>query len=102
MLVDLRGTEITGRVAQEALDRAGVTVNRNAVPYDPQPPFVTSGIRVGTPAVTTRGMGEAEMERIADFIARGLAHVGDQRALAAIGEEVRELCARFPIYRHRL
>ena len=102
MMVDLRGTELTGKLAQETLDKAHITVNRNAVPSDPRPPFVTSGVRLGTPAVTTRGMREPEMEVIADYIQRGLSHVGDDRALAALGNEVRELCARFPIYRHRL
>jgi glycine hydroxymethyltransferase len=102
MLVDLRGTELTGKLAEETLDCARITVNKNAVPFDPRPPAVTSGIRIGTPAVTTRGMREPEMDVIADLIARSLAHVGDASALARIGAEVRELCARFPIYRHRL
>jgi glycine hydroxymethyltransferase len=102
LLVDLRGSEVSGKLAQERLDRARITVNKNAVPFDPRPPFVTSGVRIGTPAVTSRGMREPEMETIADLIHRGLAQVGDDRALAAIGEEVRELCARFPIHRHRL
>ena len=68
------------------------------MPFDPRPPFVTSGIRLGTPAVTTRGMREVEMDAIAELIRRGLEHVGDDRALAALGAEVRDLCARFPIY----
>jgi glycine hydroxymethyltransferase len=97
MLVDLRGTELSGKVAQETLDKARITVNRNAVPFDPQPPFITSGVRIGTPAVTSRGMREPEMEVIADLIRRGLEHVGDDAALARLGDEVRELCARFPI-----
>jgi glycine hydroxymethyltransferase len=102
MMLDLRGTELTGKLAQESLDKARITVNKNAVPFDPRPPFVTSGVRIGTPAVTTRGMKEPEMEVIAGFIHRGLGHAGDDAALARLGEEVRELCARFPIYRHRL
>jgi glycine hydroxymethyltransferase len=101
MLLDLRGAEISGKVAQEALDRARITVNKNAVPFDPRPPFVTSGVRIGTPAVTSRGMREPEMDVIADFIRRGLEHVGDARALGALGDEVRDLCARFPIYPDR-
>jgi glycine hydroxymethyltransferase len=102
MLLDLRGTEISGKVAQETLDKARITVNKNAVPFDPRPPFVTSGVRIGTPAVTSRGMREPEMEAIAELIRRGLEHVGDDAALARLGGEVRELCARFPILRHRL
>jgi len=102
MLIDLRDTEITGKAAEEALDRAQITVNKNAVPFDPRPPFVTSGIRIGTPAVTTRGMREAEMEQVADLIHRALQHLGDDGALARLRDEVRGLCERFPIYRHRL
>ena len=102
MLLDLRGTELTGKVAQETLDQARITVNKNAVPFDTRSPFVTSGVRIGTPAVTSRGMEEAEMDQIADLIFRALQQVGDERALAAIGEEVRDLCQRFPIYEHRV
>jgi glycine hydroxymethyltransferase len=102
MLIDLRGTEITGKAAEEALDRAHITVNKNAIPFDPRPPFVTSGIRIGTPAVTTRGMREPEMEQIADLIARALQHLGDEPALTRLAGEVRALCERFPVYRQRL
>jgi glycine hydroxymethyltransferase len=102
MLVDLRGTEITGKLAEETLDKARITVNKNAVPFDPRSPMVTSGVRIGTPAVTSRGMREPEMEIVADFIRRGLERAGDDRALAALGDEVRDLCARFPIYPERL
>ena len=98
MMVDLRNTDLTGKLAEETLDRARITANKNTVPFDPRSPFVTSGIRIGTPAVTSRGMREAEMELIADLIARALARVGDAAALARIGDEVRDLCQRFPIY----
>jgi len=98
MMMDLRGTELTGKLAEETLDRARITVNKNTVPNDPRSPFVTSGVRIGTPAVTSRGMTEAEMDRVADLIRRALDRIGDAPALAAIGNEVRELCARFPIY----
>lgn len=102
MMVDLRNTELTGKVAQETLDLARITVNKNTVPFETRSPFVTSGIRIGTPAVTSRGMKEPQMEIIADFIARALAKVGDEAALRKIGEEVRELCACFPILQGRL
>jgi len=102
MMIDLRGTEITGKAAEEALDRAHITVNKNAIPFDPRPPFVTSGIRIGTPAVTTRGMREPEMEQIADLIQRALRHLGDEPALTRLAGEVRALCERFPVYQHRL
>jgi len=102
MLIDLRGTEITGKAAEEALDRAHITVNKNAIPFDPRPPFVTSGVRIGTPAVTTRGMREPEMEQIADLMHRALQHLGDEQGLGGIAREVRELCERFPVYRQRL
>jgi len=102
MLLDLRGTELTGKVAQETLDQARITVNKNAVPFDTRSPFVTSGVRIGTPAVTSRGMKEAEMDQIADLIFRALQLIGDERALAAIGAEVRDLCRRFPVYEHRV
>jgi glycine hydroxymethyltransferase len=101
MLVDLRKSELTGKVAQETLDRARITVNRNAVPFDTRSPFVTSGIRIGTPAVTTRGMREKEMAAIGEFIARALNHVTDEGVLKAVAAEVGALCKRFPVYPHR-
>jgi glycine hydroxymethyltransferase len=102
MLIDLRKSELTGKVAQEALDKAHITVNKNAVPFDTRSPFVTSGVRIGTPAVTTRGMKEAEMEKIAELIARALDRVSDDAGLRAIGGEVNDLCKKFPVYPHRL
>ncbi len=102
LVIDLRGSELTGKLAQEALEQARITVNRNAVPNDPRPPFVTSGVRVGTPAATTRGMREPEMDVIADLIVRALGKVEDPGALRSIGDEVVDLCRRFPIYSHRL
>jgi len=102
MLIDLRGTELTGKLVQESLDKAHMTVNKNTVPFDPRSPFVTSGVRIGTPAVTTRGMKEAEMDVIADLMVRAFGVVGDDGKLAAIAAEVRDLCNRFPIYRRRL
>jgi glycine hydroxymethyltransferase len=97
MLVDLRALGITGAQAQKALDRAGITVNKNAIPDDPQPPMRTSGIRIGTPAVTTRGLGEAEMAQIAAWITAVLQNVDDHEAQARIADEVRELCQNFPV-----
>jgi glycine hydroxymethyltransferase len=102
MLIDLRKSELTGKVAQETLDKARITVNKNAVPFDTRSPFVTSGIRLGTPAVTTRGMKEKEMELIGDFIARALHHVGDDGKLRSVADEVGLLCQKFPVYPHRL
>jgi glycine hydroxymethyltransferase len=102
MLMDLRKSELTGKVAQETLDKAHITVNKNGIPFDTRSPFVTSGIRIGTPAVTTRGMKEKEMAVIGDFIARALSHVGDDGKLRAIGDEVGALCKQFPVYPHRL
>jgi glycine hydroxymethyltransferase len=102
MLVDLRQSELTGKVAQETLDKAHITVNRNAVPFDTRSPFVTSGIRLGTPAVTSRGMKEQEAQLIGDFIVRALGSAGDEGALEAIAVEVGELCRKFPVYPHRL
>ena len=102
MLVDLRQSELTGKVAQETLDRARITVNKNAVPFDTRSPFVTSGVRIGTPAVTTRGMKQKEMEQIGDFIVRALKHVGHEQVLQSIAGEVGALCKRFPVYPHRL
>ena len=102
MLLDLRDTELTGKIAQETLDRARITVNKNAIPFDQRSPFVTSGVRIGTPAVTSRGMKEKEMDMTADLISRALQKVGDEQALTAIGNEVRDFCRAFPIYKGRL
>jgi glycine hydroxymethyltransferase len=94
--------KLTGKKVETALDKAGITVNKNTVPFDPEKPFVTSGIRIGTPAVTTRGMGIEEMKQIADFIHRGIQNRRNDDALTAIAEEVAALCRRFPLYQHRL
>lgn len=102
MLVDLSGSELTGKVAEETLEKAGITVNKNAVPFDTRSPFVTSGFRIGTPATTTRGLKEAEMGQVAGWIARALAAVGKEAELAVIRQEVKELCSKFPLYAHRL
>jgi glycine hydroxymethyltransferase len=102
MLVDLRKSELTGKVAQETLDKARITVNKNAVPFDTRSPFVTSGIRIGTPAVTSRGMKETEMEAIGDFIATALNRVNDEAALRSIADKVGELCKKFPVYPYRM
>lgn len=100
MLADLRSKsdDLTGKVAEEALDRAGITVNKNTVPRETRSPFVTSGIRIGTPAVTTRGMREAEMEQIASFIDRVLTAPGDDHVTSTVKAEVREMTERFPLY----
>jgi len=100
MLADLRSfdEELSGKKARLALDRAGISLNENTVPDDPRPPYITSGLRIGTPAVTTQGMGEAEMATIADLIHRTLVGREDDAAIAAIRDEVRALCASFPVY----
>jgi len=97
MLVDLSGLGMTGAQAQKALDHAHITVNKNAIPDDPQPPMRTSGIRIGTPAVTTRGMGEAEMDQIAAWIVEVLEQHNDSARQVAIGAQVSELCQAFPV-----
>ena len=96
--VDLRSKNITGKEAEKALDKAGITVNKNTIPYDPQPPMVTSGIRVGTPAITSRGMKDTDMAAVAEFINDALMHKDDDAKLAAIAEKVTSYCKRFPIY----
>jgi len=101
MMIDLRGNELTGKVAEQTLDKARITVNKNTVPFDPRSPMVTSGVRLGTPAVTSRGMREPEMAIVGDLIARALSRVGDDAALRVIGDEVADLCRRFPIYPER-
>ncbi len=100
MLVDLRGRGMTGKVAEEALHRARITVNKNAVPNDPQKPWVTSGIRIGTPALTTRGFGPGEMRRIGGWIARVLERPEDAESAREVEREVRELAAGFPLFAH--
>jgi glycine hydroxymethyltransferase len=102
MLVDLRPKRLTGKIAEEALGKAGITVNKNMIPWDPEKPMTTSGIRVGTPALTTRGMGAAEMTRVAALIGRVLDAPADEPALARVRGEVRDLCAQFPMYRDRM
>src|ERR671919_12024 len=97
MLVDLRPKNLTGKAAEKTLDQAGITVNKNTIPDDPQSPFVTSGIRLGTPALTTRGMGPGEMERVAELIDRALTRP-DEATLARVREEVEELSSTFPLY----
>ena len=97
MLVDLRPKNATGKEVQIACDKAGITLNKNMIPFDPEKPFITSGVRIGTPAVTTRGMKEAEMLKIADFIDRAVAAKDDDAALATIGEEVKAFVADFPM-----
>ena len=101
MMMDLRGSELTGRLAEQTLDKARITVNKNTVPFDPRSPMVTSGVRLGTPVVTSRGLREPEMAIVGDLIARALSRVGDDAALRAIGDEVADLCRRFPIYLER-
>jgi glycine hydroxymethyltransferase len=97
MLVDLRPKDLTGKAAEKILDHAGITVNKNTIPDDPQSPFVTSGIRLGTPAVTTRGMGVAEMLRIAELIDKALTHP-DEDSLSRVKAEVQDLTSTFPLY----
>jgi glycine hydroxymethyltransferase len=98
MLVDLRSKGLTGKAAEQALDAAAITVNKNTVPNETQSPFVTSGIRIGTPAVTTRGMGEGEMNRIAELIDRAITKSSDTEVLAKVRGEVKELAKAFPLY----
>jgi glycine hydroxymethyltransferase len=98
MLVDVFSKGITGKVAEGALGKAGITVNKNAIPFDQNPPMVASGIRIGTPAVTTRGMRESEMDVIGELMARALKAPDDEAALGMIRTEVERLCSKFPLY----
>ena len=98
MLVDVFSKGITGKAAEAALGRAGITVNKNAIPFDQNPPMVASGIRIGTPAITTRGMREAEMEQIGELIARVLVAPEDERTIGMVKDEVERLCRKFPLY----
>jgi glycine hydroxymethyltransferase len=98
MLIDLRNKNLTGKKAQETLDKAHITLNKNAVPFDDKSPFVTSGIRVGVPAVTTRGMKEADMEIVVNFIDKVLMNADDEKTISSIKEEVKTFMSRFPLY----
>jgi glycine hydroxymethyltransferase len=102
MMIDVFARGITGKAAEAALDRAGITVNKNTIPYDTNSPMVASGIRVGTPALTTRGMKEAEMETVGRLISRGLHGVSSESTLAEVKRDVHRLCERFPLYASRL
>lgn len=102
MLINFTGTEVTGKAAEEALDKAGITVNKNTVPFETRSPFVTSGIRVGTPAATTHGLKETEMTEVAGFIADAIANMGDEQKLLQIKSSVNALMKRFPLYADRL
>lgn len=102
MLIDVFAKGITGKAAEKALEHAGITVNKNTIPFDQNPPLVASGIRVGTPALTTRGMGESEMQTIATWIADTLKDPENNSNLENIKTEVQKLCKRFPLYTKRL
>lgn len=98
MLVDLRNKGLTGKAAQEALDESGITVNKNSVPFDDKGPMVTSGIRIGTPALTTRGMKEGEMEMVGGFINEILSNMGREEVRTMIEKKIDDLCSGFPLY----
>jgi glycine hydroxymethyltransferase len=99
MLIDLRNKNVTGKDAQEALDQAGITVNKNAVPFDDKSPLITSGIRIGTPALTTRGMKEREMEIVAGLIDRVVTDIGNAAEYERVRGDIHELSLSFPLYR---
>jgi glycine hydroxymethyltransferase len=101
MLVDLRPKKLTGKIGEEALGKAGITVNKNMIPWDPEKPMTTSGIRVGTPALTSRGMGAREMTLVAALIGRVLDAPQDEKVLAKVRGEVKDLCSQFPMYEDR-
>ena len=98
MLIDLTNKNISGKKAERALEQAGITVNKNMVPFDTKSPFVTSGIRIGTPAATTRGMKEAEMIKIASIINDVINNFEDEKKLDELLADVKELCSGFPLY----
>ena len=98
VLVDLRSKDITGDVAEKTLESVGIIVNRNVIPADPQKPDVTSGIRIGSPGITTRGMGKAEVGQIANLMDTALVNYKDRDILAKISHEVADLCRKFPVY----
>src|SRR5262249_5888209 len=98
MLVDVYSKGVTGKVAEKALERAAITVNKNTIPFDTQPPLVASGVRLGTPALTTRGMNESDMREIAGFIDRVLSAPEDEQTAAGVRADVEKLCDRYPLY----
>ncbi|MBI5573080.1 MAG: serine hydroxymethyltransferase [Elusimicrobia bacterium] len=102
LLIDLSPKKLTGFEVEKVLDKAGITVNKNSIPYDTQKPFITSGIRLGTPAVTTRGMKENEMQLISDFISDAVKYRDSESSLKKIKEKVKSLCKKFPLYKNRL
>ena len=97
MLVDLTDKNITGKDAEGALEKAGIVVNKNTIPFEKRSPFITSGLRIGTPAVTTRGMGEKEMKQIAKWIGEILKDIRDEKTIAKVRGEVKKLCDQFPL-----
>lgn len=99
MLVDLRTKKLTGKVAEKVLDEVGITINKNTIPFDPESPFVTSGIRIGTPALTTRGMKEKEMQKIAQLFNLVLSHPEDEKTKDNVKKEIKSLCQSFPLYK---
>ena len=101
MLVDLRPKGVTGKAAEKALEKAGITCNKNAIPNDPEKPFITSGVRLGTPSVTARGMKEKEVEQIAGMILKVLENINDEDKIAEVKKEVLQLTEKFPLYRDK-
>jgi glycine hydroxymethyltransferase len=98
VLIDVFSRGLTGKVAEKTLEHAGITVNKNTIPFDPNPPMTASGVRVGTPALTTRGMGTAEMEEIGRLIGKALKGADNETTIAEVRKSVETLCARFPLY----
>ena len=102
MLVDLRPKKLVGKVAEEVLGKAGITVNKNMIPFDPEKPTVTSGVRIGTPALTSRGMKEAEMATVGALVVEALDNASDEARLASIRGRIQEFTQSFPLYASRL
>jgi glycine hydroxymethyltransferase len=102
LLIDVFARGITGKAAEKALDHAGITVNKNTIPFDKNSPMVASGVRIGTPALTTRGMKEPEMQQVGELMARALAGIDNESELAGVKRDVQKLCGRFPLYAARL
>ena len=98
VLIDLSNKNVNGKVAEKTLEKAGITVNKNMVPFDTKSPFITSGIRLGTPAITTRGMGIDEMDQIVDLIDQVISNIEDESIINSVNESVKELCQSFPLY----